>query len=107
MTALVNLQHSDLVFRDCYTTMRSGIYVWRVGSRIVYITEKLAHQHVQNAGFVLFDAARLFRLTGLISYPLVLIYLRSQTKLYDRWWICPVTGRSDVVTECSCLSASR
>ena len=34
------------------------------GSRSVYITEKVAHHHVQNATFGLFAATSLFRLTG-------------------------------------------
>ena len=33
-------------------------------SHIFYITEKLAHQHVQDATFGLFTAASLFKLTG-------------------------------------------
>ena len=34
------------------------------GSRIVYITEKAAHQHAHNVTFGLFAAVWLFRLTG-------------------------------------------
>ena len=34
------------------------------GFRIVYITEKRARHHAQNATYVLFAAASLFRLTG-------------------------------------------
>ena len=37
---------------------------------MVYISEKAVHQHAQNVTFGLFAAAWLFRLAGLVSYPL-------------------------------------
>ena len=42
---------------------------------MVYITEKLAHLHVQNAAFGLFAAVmpQLVQVDRLVSYPLVLI----------------------------------
>ena len=46
-----------------------------VSNSRVNITEKLVRQHTQNTTFELFTAASLDRL---VSYPLVLIYLRFE-----------------------------
>ena len=45
---------------------------------IVYLIEKLAHQHAQNATFGLFVAARLFMFTGWFYIHLFLFILRQK-----------------------------
>ena len=51
------------------------------GSRIVYITEKAAHQHAQNTTFGLFAAASLFRLSGWFHIHLFL-FIKNHSMHY-------------------------
>ena len=54
------------------------------GSRMVYITEKFAHQHAQNTTFRLFAAASLFSLTG---WFYIHLFYSSKQALKNRWHI--------------------
>ena len=45
------------------------------GSRIVYITEKVAHQHAQKGNFLAIRRSLIVEVDRLVSYPPVFIHL--------------------------------